>query len=193
MIVMYLMNALNNSTKLDDPTKCCQCHENHFEINNKPIMTKISFRRTTQNCCLSFAIFCVLSIIGHVGAAPSVCPQMLTNDRLPRFCAANEFGRQDVSRSEFEHWNCNNPLHSKTEKTRKQMSLLRHLTHPLFPLSQNTCKFRRHLVRQLYHCQHAYQPRAINPVRQFVLVCRDRRRHAIGWPLRWPFLGINVN
>lgn len=64
---------------------------------------------------LVLATVCLtLAALSRSAAANVVCPQMLANDELlPKFCAQNAYGQLDVSRSEFENWNCNHPFNSK--------------------------------------------------------------------------------
>lgn len=60
--------------------------------------------------CLTLATVAMLSIRSSVAA--NVCPQALANDPNPRFCAENSYGQVNVTRAEFENWNCNHPYNS---------------------------------------------------------------------------------
>lgn len=72
-------------------------------------VTQYCNQRYTMTSFALIAVVATLAVLAASVQATRVCPQFVANDPNPKFCALNAYGQLDVTRSEFENWNCNHP------------------------------------------------------------------------------------
>lgn len=59
-------------------------------------------------------LFLLIVSLATNTTANTVCPTVVANDPSPLFCASNTYGSFNVTRSQFENWNCLHPRNRKT-------------------------------------------------------------------------------
>lgn len=84
----------------------------------------------------SVALLAIVAVVasfathGPVAATTIVCPQYPANNaRMPTFCARNVYGVAQVSKAEFENWNCNHPFNRKIQIEKSPVGRLIGSTH----------------------------------------------------------------